>query len=367
MINSKQRDPDSKLPDNLLKPPIIEPGEYPVFMAGMDYRQARKTMEKGSGILVKGSFATALKFYSWVKSRIIAENPVRDFVSSGKTKKILRESTGKILVRVTRHRIDLEKAPPLPWLGNFYPDDKDFLISLSDLLGMNGAWQWYEKGISYPWIPGRLHPFYGVYFPVRTAHLDLFDRWLARKGKYYATATDMGTGCGILGFIMATRGIEKIHGTDTNPNAVYSTAKEIERRELQHRFMIEQAPFFGSSNQVDGLAVFNPPWIPGTQNSITDTGIYYDPHLFDQLLYEAETKLVPGATMVIIFSNFAIEAGITVINPVEETLGRSKKFTIAEKITAKAREKVSGRPEDWLERIREKEMVELWILKRLNK
>jgi hypothetical protein len=360
-------DPDGILPDNLLRPPILEPGGYPVFQAGMDYRQTRRKMEKGRGILVKGSFPTALAFYSWVKNRIGAENPVHDFASSRKAKKIISEGTGKILVRVTNHRIDLEKAPPVPWLGSFYPGNNDFLISLPDLLGMNGAWQWYEKGIRYPWIEGKLHPFYGVYFPVRTTHLELFDNWLARNRKDFHTATDAGTGCGILGFIMASRGIEKIHGTDTNPNAAFSTGREIERRGLQQRFEVEQAPFFGSAGHVGGLAVFNPPWIPGTQYSLTDTGIYYGPGFYDLFLSEAEKKLVPGATLVIIFSNFAIEAGLTESNPVENTFGRSDEFSVTEKITARAREKVASRPGNWIDRIREREMIELWVLKRMDR
>ncbi len=367
-MNNDRWNADGKLPASLLRPPVFESvNEYPVFRAGMDYRRALGEMEKHGGILVKGSFPTALKFYSWLKNRIAAANPARDFLSSRKTKQTASEKTRKILVRVNSHQIDLEKAPPIPWLRSFYPENHDFLIPLPDLLGMNGAWQWYEKGISYPAIPWKLHPFYGVYFPVRTGHLTMFDEWLAQKGKSFRSASDIGTGCGILGFIMASRGIGKIYGTDINPNAVYSTGMEIERLGLQDRFEIEQASFFGSAGRVNELAVFNPPWIPGKGSSITDTGIYYDRTFFDTFFSEAEKMLAPGATLVLIFSNFAIEAGITAINPVEKALGQSRCFLLAEKITAKAREKPAVPPKGWMDRIRENEKIELWVLQRANR
>jgi methylase of polypeptide subunit release factors len=77
----------------------------------------------------------------------------------------------------------------------------------------------------------------------------MFDKWLGRNRGMFSSATDIGTGCGILSFLMAKHGIEKIHATDINPNAVYSTRKEIERLKLTGKIIIEQLPLFGSQKK----------------------------------------------------------------------------------------------------------------------
>jgi hypothetical protein len=351
---------------NLLKPEIYQDdNNMPVFGGGMNYRQTLKNIESGCGIKVQGSYPTAIAFYSWLKNRIIAENPVKDYISSRNTKEIISGKTGKIFLKVSRHKIELEKSPEIPWLRIFYQEHNDFLISLPDILGMNGSWQWYDKGISYPVFPKKLHPWYGVYFPTRTGHLGMFDRWLEKNRGKFTSAVDVGTGCGILSFLMAKHGICDIYGTDINPNAVYSTSLEIIRLGFEKCIRIEQGSFFGSMKEAGGLTVFNPPWIPGKCNSLTDKGIYYEGDFFDTFFSEAEKKLVPGATLVIIFSSFAVEAGLTDRNPVEDAVSQNSNFILEDKITENVRERTNKNSKDWLNRIREREEIELWIIKRV--
>ncbi len=363
--NTPDKPEERGLPADFIKPAIIQAeDDCDVFRAGMDYRKALKRLEKSKGLVVEGSYSTALAFYSWLKKKITTAHPVHDYRSSRTARRIVSEKTGKILVRVKDHVPALEKAPNIPWLHTFYPDDNNFLISLPDLLGMNGAWQWFDKGVSYPVLPRKLHPFYGVYFPSRTSHLAVFDKWLNLNGERFPKGTDIGTGCGILSFMMAGHGIEKIYATDINPNAVYSTRMETGRLNLSNRIGIEQASFFGTLRDVSGLVVLNPPWIPGKPSGITDAGIYYHESFFNRFFSEAEKKLLPGTTLAIIFSSFAIEAGITDHNPVERALSQTGNFITEEKITADVREKIPHKSKNWLNRIREKEKTELWILRR---
>jgi tRNA1(Val) A37 N6-methylase TrmN6 len=351
-------------PKTLVKPEIYpDDNGLPVFRGGMNYRHVLNRLDSGPGIKVQGSYATAMAFYSWLKKRISSKHPVNNYISSRITREIINKKSSKIFVKINHHMPDLEKAPEIPWLKIFYPGNPDFLISMPDLLGMNGAWQWYDKGIKYPVLEQRLHPYYGVYFPTRTEHLILFDQWLEKNKTRFTIAADIGTGCGILSFTMARHGMKRIYATDINPNAVYSTSGEIERFRLGKTITIEQTSFFGSMEADLDLAVFNPPWIPGKCNSITDMGVYYGEGFFEKFFSEAANRLAPGTILIVIFSNFAIEAGITDQNPVEKAFNLNK-FMLEEKITSDVTEKAKARSKNWLNQLRSKEKIELWVFKR---
>ena len=349
-----------------VKPEIYpDDNDLPVFRGGMNYRHVLKKLDSGPGIKVQGSYATAMAFYSWLKKRITSKHPVYNYITSRITREIINKKTSKIFVKISHHKPEPEKAPEIPWLKIFYPGNPDFLISLPDMLGLNGAWQWYEKGIKYPVLEHRLHPYYGVYFPTRTEHLILFDQWLEKNKGRFTNAADIGTGCGILSFIMARHGMKRVYATDINPNAVYSTSKEIERFRLSKCINIEQASFFGSVRDDLDLAVFNPPWIPGKCNSITDMGVYYEEGFFEKFFTEAAARLAPGTILIVLFSSFAIEAGITDHNPVEKAVNHDK-FILEDKITRSVTEKAKAKSKNWLNELRSKEKIELWIFKRTN-
>lgn len=353
------------LPSDFIKPAVLNTSkDYGVIRAGMRYGSALRQIESKKPLVAEGSFATSLSFYSWLKKQIIRAHPVFDHRSSRIAKGIIRERAKMILVRVNNHRAELENAPELPWLKLFYPDRSGFLISLPDLLGINGAWQWYQRGVSYDVTGQKLHPFYGVYFPTRTEHLEMFDKWLSSARGRFTRALDIGTGCGILGFIMANQGIEAIDSTEINPNAVFSTKMDINRSGLERRFRVRQASFFGSAGQVNGLTVFNPPWIPGKKSGILDSGIYYDEGFFEQFFAEAEKYIEPGGTLAIIFSNYAIAAGITDHNPIERFVASTGKFRLAGRITAGVDQRSKSPSGSWINRIREKEKTELWVLQK---
>lgn len=350
---------------SLLKPIIYGEESNPAsFTAGMNFNETLKVLKSGNQVVANGSFATALTFYSWVRKRINLKHPVSDHTSSRRNKKLLNEYTSRILVRVINHRVDLSHAPDNPWLKEFYPDNSYFLMSLPDFLGMNGARQWYEKGIAYSVLEESIHPFYGVYFPTRTEHINLFSNWLSTSKNEFGCAVDIGTGCGILSLLMAKCGIRDIYATDINPNAVYSTIMEANRHRYGNIIRAEQASLFGSIKKFRGLTVFNPPWIPGKCNNFMDRSIYYEKGFFENFIREADLRMQPDSKLAIIFSNFAIEAGITDINPVEEIAVMNKNFIIEDKITGKVTERSREGKKSWVNRIRENEVTELWILKK---
>ncbi len=355
----------SDIPKDLIKPPIIEIfNDFDIFRAGMNYRCALERLQWSRGMIVEGSYATAIALYTWLKKRISSKHPVRDYISSRRTKELIHETTRKIFLEVKDHKINLHKSPENPFLKALYPDKTGFIISLPDILGMNGAWQWCKKGIVYPVLEHRIHPFYGVYFPMREKHLVMFDQWIKRNKQKYKNAIDIGTGCGILSFVMAKHGIKSIYATDINPNAVYSTRTEAERLGLDRCIDVERASLFGSQKKRGELVVFNPPWLPGDCYNEIDRGIYYDKQFFQNFFNQAENGLDKGNTLAIIFSTFAIEAGLTDHNPVEKEINNRQSFVVEDKLTRKAYEEGEYYSKSWLSEIRTKEKIELWIIKK---
>ncbi|TVR74767.1 MAG: hypothetical protein EA408_01595 [Marinilabiliales bacterium] len=358
-----------QIPPDIVRPEIRSDTEGTApFRAGMKYGRALRDIEAGEYKIIQGSFATALAFYSWLRKHTSHEYPVNDHSSSRLNRKKLAERAGHIMIRVRDHKPDMDKAPSNPWLKDFYPDINEFLISLPDLLGMNGARQWFMNGVKYPVLDHRLHPFYGAYFPVRTAHLMLLDNWMNRSMKLFRHVKDIGTGCGIMGFMALKHGAKSVHATDINPNAIFSTITDAGRMGLRSRLTAEQASFFGKKNRGlgkgPGLTLFNPPWIPGSSSNIIDKGIYYEEGFFEEFLADAAENIDSGGIIAVVFSDYAIIAGLTGKNPVETAVSASNHFSLADVITGKVPERSRKRSRSWINRIRENETTGLWILKR---
>ncbi len=358
------------LPFCLVKPEITgDLSNVMPFRAGMKYSRILKEIEKGKHIVAEGSFGTVLALYSWVRKRTSSEYPVYDHASSRVNRKIFAARTGRIMVRVKYHLPLLEKAPAIPWLKEFYPGSGNFLISLPDLLGLNGAWQWYSKGIKYQVLDYKLHPFYGVYFPTRTTHLTMLEGWMKDNMKNTDHVTDIGTGCGVMGFMAIKHGAVKVTATDINPNAIYSASMDARRLGLQKKISTEQASFFGTGNKDAGtgrqLTIFNPPWIPGKCETPIDKGIYYEEGFFEKFFAEAADHTDLGELLVVVFSDYAIVAGIAEENPIEEAVAANRSFIIKNRLTSKVSERTDKPTKSWINSIREKETAELWVIERV--
>ncbi len=82
--------------------------------------------------------------------------------------------------------------------------DAPFVMSLRELLGLIGAHEWRRKGVLVPTLGERIHPWYGVYSPIRGEYLDL----VARVPLPARTlAFDIGTGTGVIAALLARRGV----------------------------------------------------------------------------------------------------------------------------------------------------------------
>lgn len=144
-------------------------------------------------------------------------------------------------------------------------------VSLPELLGVLGAYQWHLRGVDVPALGARIHPDYGVFAPVRGEYIDLVDRAPFPAGAEQPLAFDLGTGTGVLAAVLARRGA-RVVATDINPRAVTCARANMRRLGLADRVRVAEADLWPSGRA--DLIVCNPPWLPAEPTSAMELGIY---------------------------------------------------------------------------------------------
>lgn len=189
----------------------------------------------------------------------------------------------KILIQVAPGwTISLRRAPDagsaLKQVIEFEADTegRGFVLSLRDLLGIIGAYEWFKKGVEIPALGAapnnRVHAEYGVYSPVRGEYLDLVANAPLPPISGKSTAFDIGTGTGVVAAILARRGVDQIVATELSPRALRCARANIERLGLAGQIQLRECDLFpqGKAN----LIVCNPPWLPAKATSSIEHSVY---------------------------------------------------------------------------------------------
>lgn len=162
----------------LIKPDIFteELAVYPVDRSTHP-DEALALLFDGNNILIEDEYQTGLVILNQLKKTLSnLKSPL--FKSARQARGSYREIAHRILLEVEGHQLVVRKSPAIPWLEILYPKEKYFAISFPDIQALNSSWQWYTKGITIPGLPHKIHPYYGVYFPTRFEHIELFIDWL---------------------------------------------------------------------------------------------------------------------------------------------------------------------------------------------
>lgn len=191
----------------------------------------------------------------------------------------------------------LGDAPPLPGL-----------LPLRDLLGMIGAHEWRTRGVDVPALGARVHPRYGVFAPVRGEHVDLVAEAARRWPVAGRRALDVGTGTGVLAFVLARAGAT-VTASDLSEAALRSTAEDAARLGLAERVQPIRADLFPEG--AFDLVVCNPPWLPAEAVTPLDRAIY-DPGgaFLARFLGGLRAHLAPGGEGWLILSDLAERLGL---------------------------------------------------------
>lgn len=148
-----------------------------------------------------------------------------------------------------------------------------FAVSLREILGVIGAWEWRKKGVWIEALKAPIYPFYGVFSPIRGEYVPLLANTpLPQPCKI---AFDIGSGTGVLSAVLARRGIQKIIAVDNAERAIACTEFNIEQLGLHEQVEVRQQAFFPEGRA--DLIVCNPPWLPSKSSSSLEAAVY-DPN-----------------------------------------------------------------------------------------
>jgi hypothetical protein len=344
------------------KPETITPGERTEsFNRRTDVQRTIEILEAGNPVIITEFYNNGLSLLQELKSHLHTRLPNKSFQEQRAYRSEYRKLSNLILLEIIDHKLAVKKSPEIGWFKKLYPEASDFFLSFPQVQGLNSAWQWYLKGISIPTLRNKIHPYYGTYFPTRFEHLQVFDNWLKRYQGPKKTAIDVGIGCGVLSFQMVRHGFQKIFGTDINPNAIVGLAEFMGDTKLSRKIELDLGHLLGKWKKPTELIVFNPPWLPlSDESDRIDAATYYDKKLFPDFFTEAKQRLLPDGKLVLIFSNLAQITNMSDEHPITKELGDGGRFKLENcfKKSVKPASTKTKRDQHW----RSDEEVELWTL-----
>jgi hypothetical protein len=345
------------------RPEPINPGiETGSFIQGTDIQATIDALLEGKYILVEQYYSNGLVLLNELQSTLKKRHPGESFQDQRAFRSEYRKLSNRLLIQVKDYHVAVKKAPSIGWLERLYPGMNDFLLPFPQIQGLNSAWQWFNNGIHIPVLRNKIHPYYGVYFPTRFEHLQLFDNWLNHYQGPKKSAIDVGIGSGILSFMLMKHGFQKSFGTDINPNAIIGLREEMEGTKFSRKIELDYDSLFGKWEKPTELIVFNPPWLPASHElDRLDEAIYYNDKLFPDFFTEAARRLIPEGRIVLLFSNLGQVTNVTKEHPIEQELLYGNRFELDRcfKKSVKTASEKTKRNQHW----RSAEEVELWALK----
>ena len=347
---------------NINRPePIVDEKQLELFNRATDVKRTIKELVAGKPVLITEFYSNGLLLLEELQIHLRRKFPNKSFKEQRKYRSEYRKLSNLVLIEIEDHKLAVKKAPSIGWLEKLYPETSNFLLPFPQVQGLNSAWQWYQNGISIPVLRNKIHPYYGTYFPTRFDHLILFDNWLKRYNGPKKSAIDIGIGSGVLSFQMIKHGFQKVFGTDTNPNAIVGLTDYMGDTKLSRKIELDFGHLFGKWEKQTELIVFNPPWLPASNDlDRNDEAIYYNENLFPDFFEGAKKRLLPEGKLVIIFSNLAQITNVTKDHPIEKELHEGGRFQLEKRLkkTVKAASEKTKRDQHW----RSEEEVELWVL-----
>ena len=345
----------------------------PARLATVDDRltaeQALQRVKKGEHLQYEGDFRNAKQLLAAMGRRLDrGRRPqglsLRDQYRNERLARLREHETlSRIVVLLDpayklgglKHAPDVAEACVALWGAVNVPT----LVPLKALIGMLGAAEWYRKGLPVRGLPGKLHPHYGVFLPTRSEYVDLLLEAPAPEGK---TVFDIGTGTGVLSFLLLARGASKAVGTDLDPRCVACATENAERLGLAGRFEAVECDLFPTG--LAQLVISNPPWIPEPPKNRIDRAVFDENHRFLEAFLQAlPGHLAPGGEGWLLMSNLAELLGLRTPEYLQSKFAEAG-LHVKWKCAAAARHPKAKDAEDPLHEARSKELTTLYCLAR---
>jgi SAM-dependent methyltransferase len=283
---------------------------------------AFRLASEGTGLLWRGDYQNARQLLQAIARRIdkrVGERATRKprqmsgvadaFHFHRQAQSQRARTLGMVLIAVNDdYTIPLRRAPDIRQACNeaYGASHGEFVVSLREILGLIGAHEWRRNGVEIPALGARIHPWYGVFSPVRGEYLQLLAEAPLPSDRL---AFDIGTGTGVIAALLARRGIRQVVGTDLDARALSCARDNLARLQLDDRVEVIEVDLFPPGKAP--LIVCNPPWIPARPNAAIEYAIYDpDSRMLRGFLDGLAAHLEPSGEGWLIMSDFAEHLGL---------------------------------------------------------
>jgi SAM-dependent methyltransferase len=329
---------------------------------------ALRQVRAGAWLLHGGDFHNARQLLAAMGRRLArargpaAATPAEAFRAERRQRALEHATLGRVLVALDEpYRLRLGRAPDVARACREVWGEAQgvTVVPLKTLLGMLGAAEWRKKGLPVPGLEGALTPHYGVYLPTRTDYVELLAEVKDVRG---AGVLDVGTGTGVLSFVLLQRGAAHAVGTDVDVRALACATENAARLGLSERFGAVEANLFPESGGRFDLIVSNPPWIPEPPRNRVDRAVFDEGGRFlEGLLQGAAAHLAPGGRVLLLLSDLAVLLGLREAGWMKGALERAG-LTLRERKDTPARHGRAKDAADPLHQARSREVTTLYVL-----
>jgi methylase of polypeptide subunit release factors len=330
----------------------------------------------GTALLWRGDFQNARQLLQALVRRVDHKGPRAKRAKNGKTPATLTEQFHRHrLAQLQRartlamllipfdadHGIPLRRAPDVreACAEAYGPATEPYVASLRELLGVIGAHEWRRKGVFIPALDERIHPWYGVFSPVRGEYVELVAQAPMPAGA--KLAFDIGAGTGVLSAVLAHRGLQGVLATDVDERALGCARANVERLGLTGQVEIVRADLYPEGRA--DLVVCNPPWLPGKPSSAIEYAVYDpDSRMLKGFLAGLKDHLRDGGEGWLILSDLAEHLGL---RSRDQLLGwiTESGLDVAGRHDIRPTHPKAGDPDDPLAAARMAEVTSLWRLR----
>ncbi len=334
---------------------------------------AYKLCCEGTALLWRGDFQNAKQLMQAISRRIdrpgkkpkkAPTNMTEAFHLHRQAQSQKARILGMLLLEVSvGYHINLRRAPDIKAACEhaYGKSTQSFVVSLRELLGLIGAYEWSKNGVDISVINNKIHPSYGVFSPIRGEYLTLVDT--APLPTPCTTAFDIGTGTGVLAAILANRGVKTVIATDNAQRALDCAQKNINQLEMKNTVTVVNANLFpDDSHGKADLIVCNPPWLPARPSSVLESAIYDEnSQMLKGFLNGLKAHLNDNGEGWLILSDFAEQLGLRTRDDLLAWISAAD-LKVIDKMDTKASHNKTLDATDPLHAARKAEVTSLWRL-----
>lgn len=323
---------------------------------------------EGTALLWRGDFQNARQLLQAMGRRIdrkprkkAAGSPADAFHAHRQAQGQRARTLGMLLLPMDGdYGIPLRRAPDVRLActeAYGEPDGQPSVVSMREVLGLVGAHEWRKKGVPIAALGDRIHPWYGVFAPVRGEYIQLVDRAPLPST---SLAFDIGTGTGVLAAVLARRGVERVVATDQDARALACATENLTRLGLAAQVDVVEADLFPVGQAP--LIVCNPPWVPARPSSPIEYAVY-DPEsrMLRGFLAGLRAHLTTGGEGWLILSDLAEHLGLRSRVELDGWIADAG-LTVLGRIDTRPQHGKASDPDDPLHAARSVEVTSLWRL-----